>query len=70
VSKIYDEVGNFLQDVQHYNYDKLSSKVWHKRVSHLLSTHPSTTISIVNQIQVNKISEAIVKLDRYEWNII
>jgi hypothetical protein len=66
VSKIYDEVDKFKHDAQHYNHDKLSNKVEHKRVSHLISTHPNTVTSIVNQIQASIISEAIGKLGRYE----
>jgi hypothetical protein len=37
-----------------------------KRVSHLIFTHPSIMISIVNQIQASITSEAEDKLDRYE----
>jgi hypothetical protein len=39
-----------------------------KRVSHLISTHPSIMTSIVNEIQGSILSEAIGKLDRYERN--
>jgi hypothetical protein len=35
-----------------------------KRVPHLISTHPNTVTSIVNQIQVSIIGEAIGKLGR------
>jgi hypothetical protein len=37
-----------------------------KKVSHLISTHPNTVTSIVNQILASIISEAIGKLGRYE----
>jgi hypothetical protein len=37
-----------------------------KRVSHLISTHPSTMISIIKQIQASITGEAIDRLDRYD----
>jgi hypothetical protein len=37
-----------------------------KRVSHLISTHPSIMISIINQIQASITGEAIDKLCRYD----
>jgi hypothetical protein len=37
-----------------------------KRVSHLISTHPSTMISIVNHIRASITGEAIDRLDRYD----
>jgi hypothetical protein len=37
-----------------------------KSVSHLISTHPSIMISIINQTQASITSEAIDKLGRYE----
>jgi hypothetical protein len=37
-----------------------------KRVSHLISTHPSTITSIINQIQASIIGEAIDSLGRYD----
>jgi hypothetical protein len=37
-----------------------------KRVSQLISTHPSTTISIINQIQASVTSEAVDSLGRYD----
>jgi hypothetical protein len=37
-----------------------------KRVSHLISTHRSTMISIINQIQGSITGEAIDRLDRYD----
>jgi hypothetical protein len=37
-----------------------------KRVSHLISTHPSIMITIVNQIQASITSEVVDKLDRHE----
>jgi hypothetical protein len=66
VSKIYDEVVKFSQVAQYCNHDKLSSTVLHKGVAHLISTHPNTVTSIVNQIQASIISEAIGKLGKYE----
>jgi hypothetical protein len=41
-----------------------------KRVSHLISTHPSIMISIINQIQASITSEAIDRLGEYEENAI
>jgi hypothetical protein len=37
-----------------------------KRVSHLISTHPSIMINIINQIQASITSEAMDRLDRYD----
>jgi hypothetical protein len=37
-----------------------------KRVSHLISTHPSIRTSIINQIQASIMGEAIVNLGRYD----
>jgi hypothetical protein len=37
-----------------------------KRVSHLISTHPSIMISIINQIHASITSEAIDNLGEYE----
>jgi hypothetical protein len=37
-----------------------------KRVSYLISTHPSIMISIINQIQTSITGEAIDRLDRYD----
>jgi hypothetical protein len=37
-----------------------------KRVSHLISTHPSIMISIINQIQASITGETIDKLGRYD----
>jgi hypothetical protein len=37
-----------------------------KRVSHLISIHLSTMISIINQIQASITGEAIDRLDRYD----
>jgi hypothetical protein len=37
-----------------------------KRVSQLISTHPSIMISIINQIQASITGEAIDKLGRYD----
>jgi hypothetical protein len=37
-----------------------------KRVSHIISTHPSIMISKINQIQASIIGEAIDRLDRYD----
>jgi hypothetical protein len=39
-----------------------------KRVSHLMSTHPSTMIGIIIQIQASITSEAIGNLGEYEEN--
>jgi hypothetical protein len=41
-----------------------------KRVSHLISTHPSIMIGIVIQIQASITSEAIDSLGEYEENVI
>jgi hypothetical protein len=35
-----------------------------KRISHLISTHPSTIINIINQIQASMIGEAVDRLSR------
>jgi hypothetical protein len=37
-----------------------------KRVSHLISTHPSIVTSIINQIQASIIGDAIDNLGRYD----
>jgi hypothetical protein len=37
-----------------------------KRVSHLIFTHPSIIINIINQIQASITGEVIVNLGRYE----
>jgi hypothetical protein len=37
-----------------------------KRVSHLISTHPSIMTSIINQIQASMIGEAIDNIGRYD----
>jgi hypothetical protein len=37
-----------------------------KRVSHLISTHPSIMTSIINQIQASITGEAIDNLGRYD----
>jgi hypothetical protein len=37
-----------------------------KRISHLISTHPSIMTSIINQIQASVIGEAIDNLGRYD----
>jgi hypothetical protein len=37
-----------------------------KRVSHLISTHPSIMIGIINQKQASIIGEAIDRLSRYD----
>jgi hypothetical protein len=37
-----------------------------RRVSHLISTHPSIMISIINQIQASITGEAIDNLGRYD----
>jgi hypothetical protein len=37
-----------------------------KRVSHLISTHPTIMKSIINQIQANITGEAIDRLGRYD----
>jgi hypothetical protein len=37
-----------------------------KRVSHLISTHPSIMTSIINQIQTSTTGEAIDNLGRYD----
>jgi hypothetical protein len=37
-----------------------------KRVSHLISTHPSIMISIINQIQASITGEAIDKICSYD----
>jgi hypothetical protein len=39
-----------------------------KRVSHLISTHPSILINIINQIQDSITGEAIDNLGEYEEN--
>jgi hydrogenase maturation factor len=39
-----------------------------KRVSHLITTHSGTMISIINQIQASITSEAIDNLVEYEEN--
>jgi hypothetical protein len=39
-----------------------------KRVSHLITTHPSTMTSIINQIQASITGKATSKLDEYEEN--
>jgi hypothetical protein len=39
-----------------------------KRVSHLITTHPGTMISIINQIHASIIGEATGKLVGYEEN--
>jgi hypothetical protein len=39
-----------------------------KRVSHLISTHPSTIIGIIIQIHASTTSEAIDNLGEYEEN--
>jgi hypothetical protein len=39
-----------------------------KRVSHVISTHPSTMIGIINQIQASITSEGIYRLGEYEEN--
>jgi hypothetical protein len=39
-----------------------------KRVSHLITIHPSTMISIIKQIQASIAGEAIGKLGEYEEN--
>jgi hypothetical protein len=39
-----------------------------KRISWLITTHPSTMISIINQIQASITGEAIGKLSEYEEN--
>jgi hypothetical protein len=39
-----------------------------KRVSYLITTHPSIMISITNQIQASIIGEVIVNLGEYEGN--
>jgi hypothetical protein len=39
-----------------------------KRISWLITTHPSTMISIINQIQGSITGEAIGKLSEYEEN--
>jgi hypothetical protein len=39
-----------------------------KRVSHIISTHPSTMIIIINKIQASITSEAIDRLSEYEEN--
>jgi hypothetical protein len=41
-----------------------------KRVSHLISTHPSTMIGIIIQIQANITSNALDNLGEYEENTI
>jgi hypothetical protein len=41
-----------------------------KRVSHLISTHPSTMTSIIIQVQASITSEAIDNLGEYEENAI
>jgi hypothetical protein len=41
-----------------------------KRVSHLISTHPSTMTGIIIQIQASITSEAIDNLGEYEENAI
>jgi hypothetical protein len=41
-----------------------------KRVSHLISTHPSTMIGIIIQIQANITSDALDNLGEYEENTI
>jgi hypothetical protein len=41
-----------------------------KRVSHLISTHPSIMIGIVIQIQASITSDAIDNLGEYEENVI
>jgi hypothetical protein len=41
-----------------------------KRVSHLISTHPSTMTSIIIQVQASITSEATDNLGEYEENAI
>jgi hypothetical protein len=47
----------------------ISYLAWYrKRVSHLITTHPSTMISIINKIQASITGEATSKLGEYEEN--
>jgi hypothetical protein len=39
-----------------------------KRVSHLISTHPSIMTSIINQIQASITGEAVVNVGEYKEN--